>query len=368
MFCPQCGIKVELNDQKFCHSCGFELSKVGKSQPTELKKMIDFALKDHPRKPIAKSDGDSLNVNEPPKQVHIESKKEAQQSNNLQIADSAVPPSTRSWRSLYSPLSSAKKWKWGTGWIIIVYLFFSSQESKTFESFGTAGLLVQLIGCILSLVLYFYLRQRVFLRIEKTWLRSLFAGLITYAFVWLVALLSVLFLKSNDEKLSEFIETEVQNLNLYLQDFTKKDQELWAQYESEPTTNQHLRQNISLLQTAIPLYRHKDSLTVATLQKIYLAMLKTPSKEPSAGSYQIQGLQSKAQSMADAAQEMLTSLLKYHNALLSSDTDADTYLQSFQVAYARFETAKQEYGVLYKQYFGREVSRSYEEYKQKYNR
>ncbi len=50
MFCSHCGIKIELNDQKFCHSCGFELSKVGKNQPSELKKMIDFAVWDSVQK------------------------------------------------------------------------------------------------------------------------------------------------------------------------------------------------------------------------------------------------------------------------------------------------------------------------------
>lgn len=38
MFCPQCGKQIPLQDQKFCDSCGFDLSKVSKenlSQPNE---------------------------------------------------------------------------------------------------------------------------------------------------------------------------------------------------------------------------------------------------------------------------------------------------------------------------------------------
>lgn len=32
MFCPECGKQVEIEQAKFCHACGFDLSKIGKKQ------------------------------------------------------------------------------------------------------------------------------------------------------------------------------------------------------------------------------------------------------------------------------------------------------------------------------------------------
>jgi hypothetical protein len=187
MFCPQCGITIELSDQKFCHNCGFDLSKVEKNQLTSPSKQ--------------------LNESQKVEQIKFKIVGCPYCSEDVELSPSewsegkfTCPSCKKSVDLSNSHSIPQKKWKWwgsnwGLGWLVIVYLFFSPYSSKIYESFGTTGLLLQLIGCILSLALYFYLRQRVFRMIDKTWLRSLCSVLITYGFVWLLALLAAQILR-----------------------------------------------------------------------------------------------------------------------------------------------------------------------------
>lgn len=187
MFCPQCGIKIKQSVQNFCHNCGFDLSKVDKNQLNSPSiQMIDSQKDEQIKFKIVECPYCSEDI--------------GLTKTELAERKFICPSCKKSVDLLNSPSTTPKyKWKWwgknwGQGWLVIVYLFFSPQSSKIYESFGTSGLLAQLLGCIFSLALYFYLRQRVLISIDKIWLRSLCAGLITYGFVWLLALLSSLVL------------------------------------------------------------------------------------------------------------------------------------------------------------------------------
>ena len=48
MFCPNCGREIRVDKAKFCHSCGFDFSKLQKKEASELYRFIDSAI--HPQR------------------------------------------------------------------------------------------------------------------------------------------------------------------------------------------------------------------------------------------------------------------------------------------------------------------------------
>ncbi|MBI4547891.1 MAG: hypothetical protein HY707_07925 [Ignavibacteriae bacterium] len=199
---------IELTDQKFCNNCGFDLSKVSKSKPTELKKMIDFALKGHSSK-TPESIEPKPTPKEKPNQVNqSQSRMQDEAEKQQQPSDSSTSPSAHKWRSLNSQLGEQKWWKWGIGWAILGYMFFSPQASKGYESLGTVGLALQLFGALTALALYFSFRQRILLHtIQTVWIRSLISGLISFAIVWVILFL-----------IGKFVITSPSNLSSQTQD------------------------------------------------------------------------------------------------------------------------------------------------------
>jgi len=191
-----------LNEQKFCHNCGFDLSNVGNAEPTELKKMIDFALKAHPPEaspPVVtpKAKNESVTQHgETAKKKTDRPTSESPPDKNANLASSHkwrsddYPAGEHRWRSINSTLAPEKYRKWGWGWFIPFLLFLSiGIEMKHYRMYG---ILLPLTLITLVLLVYFLFRNKLLKQIQKQWIRSALSGVATY----IVGLIIIYFVSS----------------------------------------------------------------------------------------------------------------------------------------------------------------------------
>ncbi len=77
------------------------------------------------------------------------------------------------------------KEKWGTGWFVLLWFFFSPQSSQGFHALGSRGEFLQVLGFAACVTFYFFIRRRLLLKMNHTWEASLVAGTISYLLIWI---------------------------------------------------------------------------------------------------------------------------------------------------------------------------------------
>lgn len=249
MFCPECGNRLELPGAKFCHICGFDLSKMPKKETSDLHKMIDTPIHQTPKlgatgdskklpqigkldspkivPPLAEkpkspqgaeeeyccSDcgatinygekcchkcGQTLEYEAPVVEVVSDSQADAiieaktmkaipeVYTSNVSRDSPAGMPHLRETSYDNPGLWARLKEKWGTGWIVLMYPFFSERASKGYDALGPYGHLIQLSGFAACMAIYFYVRRKLLQRMDKYWAASLAAGILSYGFIWIL--------------------------------------------------------------------------------------------------------------------------------------------------------------------------------------
>jgi hypothetical protein len=124
MFCPHCGVKIQLEKANFCSICGFDLSTIPQADRTESAPVVQ----------LISNDQLSTNVENKPRSSTV-------------IASPAPDPS----------IKPARKWGWG--WYIATGLFWvgSSNSYKDYGNFCDTKFVnsLQLLGLAILVPLYF---------------------------------------------------------------------------------------------------------------------------------------------------------------------------------------------------------------------
>jgi tetratricopeptide (TPR) repeat protein len=177
MFCPHCGINIILKDQVFCHHCGYDLSKIVSNQSDKSPNETDRLKKGTLNYKVPSVSGKDADAAE------YSRDKSAIESSNKQ---ERISPKIKQVHNVHIEQVKNKRWKYGYGWAILLYLFYSPQISKGYEALGTTGLAIQFFGAIVSISIYFILRQIILVtKIENKLIRSLTSGIISYGIIWL---------------------------------------------------------------------------------------------------------------------------------------------------------------------------------------
>ncbi len=382
MFCPHCGHKIQLDDQKFCDGCGFDLSKVETSKPTELKKMIDFALEDHSKPPT------------PPKST-VASAARSQTS-----GDSLVKPARTSWwKNLnksqiviliiggfftlsmlvvwqtFSPagidgaaiifllimivlITLLVAWKektWGWGWYILAGLTFKGME-KVYTTYGLYNSALRLLTVVAAIFVYFVLRNKYLKRVKILWRRSLYSGIIAFVVAAFFTPIVAYFVPTQDQRIAQKMKEANQVLD-DLKSFHEQDLQLWSKFISEPKSEIEYRANLEIVESSIPLYHRKDSLLLAGMTKIQRDMKEIYEETIPHGwslpytPTDFQQIVDKTKDISRLDQLMLVNLATYYKCLLSADVNQFKYLQAYQGAQSNLASAQPEYAVLLNRFF-----------------
>jgi hypothetical protein len=166
MFCQNCGIKLSNNDGKFCSNCGTELKSIAKSEELSgvTKSTLTAQQVEHLIPNGSKRRDQTI--------------AEAVLSSNNPVSHSTTQNSANDnvywWSRFYD--------KWGIGWILFVVIYFNPTMTKNTSEYLVASRvrLFEFCCVVISLSVYFIMRQLVLKKIEKRWLRSLISGIIAY--------------------------------------------------------------------------------------------------------------------------------------------------------------------------------------------
>ncbi len=393
MFCPECGHKIELAAAKFCHNCGFDLSKLPKNQPSELYKLIDTSIhqkgaKDS--KEASPTTSDPLPLVQPkeekkpdvllePKGIKKNEAVLSEQPSHTSAGDDLATPSKVSYlrETSYDNPSwwSRFKDKWGTGWIVLGYLFFSPQASKGYRALGSTGDLLQLSGAVVCIIIYFLLRRLLLRKIETYWLASFFSGLIAYGIVWLLLFMigkSLAGVSSEEKTFFQLLDTEKAQMTPYMQRFAQRDQELSDGFIPDPKTQQEILRNISTAEQMARLYYSKDSMVHATITKLHTALTRAFSSSPTfRQSFPLSPQDFKividsTESIWREHQNVMKGLLDYQKAMFRKDPKTEEFLSSYLNSYESLTAKEKTFGVLFQRLFGQDVFAKIREFENKY--
>jgi len=268
------------------------------------------------------------------------------------------------------------KEKWGWGWLIIGWLFFSPQASKGYDTLGTTGQALQLFGLAIAIGLYFLLRQRMLKKIETTWVRSLVSGVLAYGSVWLILFFvgkSIVSAQSSDDRdFFRLIDTEKSRLTTYIQDFAKRDQQLSEGFVGDPKNQQEIVRNVSIVEQLAQLYYSKDSTVLATTKRLHAGLSKAfSSSETFRKSFplspaHLRTLIDSTESIAAEHQKVMKALLEYQKALFRKDRGSDKFLQVYLDANDALAAKEKSFALIYQRVFGQDVFAKIREFENKY--
>ncbi len=268
------------------------------------------------------------------------------------------------------------KEKWGWGWLIIGWLFFSPQASKAFDTHDTTGQGLHLIGFAVAIGLYFLLRQKALKKIETTWVRSLVSGVFAYGFVWLTLFLLgktiVSAQSSDDREFFRLIDSDKSKLTRYMQDFAKKDQQLSDAIIADPKNQREIVRNISNVESLARLYCSRDSTVLATTKGLQTGLSKAfASSETFRNSFplspaDLQSMIDSTESIAAEHQKVMSALLEYQKALFRKDRGSDKFLQAYLDANVALSAKEKSIALVYQRLLGQDVFAKIRELENKY--
>jgi hypothetical protein len=338
MYCPECGYKIAVEDAKFCHKCGYGLSKVSENKPIETNNVNNSAGKDHRAKNLS-----------------VDQTQKPQDETRPSAAGKTeqVPPDAR--KEIALPAGKKDKWKWGWGWYILLGIVYISIR-KEYSKYGEYESFLQVFSIALSIFIYYLFRRRVLKGVKVLWQRSLYSGLIAFLVGAILIPAAAVFVPTQRVRLAHEILAEAKVLQSHTQEFVKNDRELWTSFVSQPTSEKDFRNNLLLIEAAIPMYQKKDSTLVTVLRKIY-GVLRNHYAETDSANWPLsftpndfQKLVKKAEDISETDQIMLSNLRLYYNSLISSSDLAEKYLSAYQSAQQQLNATAEEYAALYKQF------------------
>jgi hypothetical protein len=380
MFCPQCGLKIELNEQKFCHSCGFDLSQISKKEQSELHNLRDTAIHQVPsKKKPEESPAETLDkISSTPTLESSTNDYTNPLPTNAESSPQQTFPRLREASYDNPGWWERFKEKWGLGWIVLVLIYFNPTATKTLTRVIDYDyvMLLQLSGLIVSLSIYFVFRQRVLQVIQHQWIRSFVSGVIAITIAMLVNTVLTLFLpthptsvsntispqKNNswDTQVSEVLKTEVGQLKAYLTIFAKTDKALRERFYVEPKTRDEIKTNISLLDKLIPLYHEKDSVMVGIYERMSNSIEFSPSwiaKAPALVS-DFRSVVEKGKLIGTSNRTMLVNLRLYYLTLYNKDGRADQFLAAYESSERRVQQLSQELSPILQRITGKSLEQN----------
>lgn len=280
-----------------------------------------------------------------------------------------------------SPVKNIKKWKYGWGWAILGSLYIKENQLIT-SYYGEYTSLFQLFGCLISLCIYFLFRQKVLIKINKIWLRSLTSGLIaiilTIPFIYILETTVGIKTPSQDNVVNEktiedpnvssILKSKLEQQKKYLYAFAQKDKSLWNQFHSEVNSSKEIKDNISILYELIPLYKEKDSVLITTYSDITTAM--ESSNEWMKG---VPDLINDFRSIVDVGsliaienQKYLNNLLKYYLAIKKNDNRADQYLTLYEQSFEEVQKLSKKLNPILIRLSGKDLTKTLEEIEKEY--
>jgi hypothetical protein len=148
---------------------------------------------------------------------------------------------------------------------------------------------------------------------------------------------------------------------------------LVAVYFSQSATEKDYKNNLMIIEAAMPLHQKKDSVLISVFRRMHAA-LKNAYAETQPAEWALsftpndfKKLIDKAEEMSRADQLMLVSLWSYYNSLLSSDDKYHQYERDCEIAEGQLDKVVQDYATLYKQFFGEDFNKGLDEFKKKYS-
>jgi DNA-directed RNA polymerase subunit RPC12/RpoP len=231
MYCPQCGYKIEFDSPKFCPKCGFNIFSI----PKPTSHIEKFQIYD------GKNNSTDIEVSEVLKEREKVGNEDRQINNTQQKSSHNIK--TYPLHLSDSSMLKISWWdnfkdKWGYGWIFFGYEFFSPQVSKLYSTYGEYGSVLSLLGFILSMLFYFFLRQKFLIKIKKDWLRSTLSVVISYVIVSTILILAVLLInpsKNNDDVTIDWKLRNLPNAHLIIDspsDFVQAPNKLPSGYNN----------------------------------------------------------------------------------------------------------------------------------------
>ncbi len=347
MFCPNCGKEIIDEEINFCSSCGKNLNDF---KQQKLSVPINHLVTD--KKLVSEINSNNTKNYTPakvipPKETNVDQKKP-------KIIDVSTP----------------KQRKWGLGWIVIGGIVGTGID-KYYKDFGDNQSILYLSGVFLSIMIYFFLRNKILIRISNINIRSTLAGLIA----WLVSNFAVIilayFLVPNnveDDNVTKVLESEIKQMKEYLYGFASKDKKLWGIYNDEPTTTEDINTNILVLNNLIPLYKEKDSVLIFSYRDIVLAM--ESSKKWKAG---VPDLINDFRFIADKSslitienQKYLSSLLNYFLSIKKKDNQEDLYWDNYEKSFYEALRLYEELSPVISRVTGKDINKVWEELEKEY--
>lgn len=200
MYCPRCVNKIEFETPNFCPKCGASLlPNIPKPSP-RIERVPTISKNAN----IANTNISNDNVKkETEKKLSNGTYNQQEKSENAKSFSPHLSDSSMLKVSGWDTFKDKFKENWGYGWIIFGYEFLSPQASKYYNAYGEYGGIISLSGFILSMIFYFFLRKKLFIKIKRDWLRSTLSVITTNIIVLLILVpLILLFNSSTNNDLS----------------------------------------------------------------------------------------------------------------------------------------------------------------------
>lgn len=352
-----------MQDQKFCNNCGFDLSKIGETQQTVLTKRTQSHQQEHSPSPALLVPPEAWWRNLNTTQIVI------------LVSGGSLTLGMLIWQGftagidryaiiftivmfmLITVLVAWKEKKWGWGWYVLLGVTYNGM-GKQFTEYGLWNALLIVFGIVAALLIYFTLRSKYLRGMKVLWQRSLCSGISASVGALFGTTLVATFIPTQNQRVAEIIHAERLSLRANIAHFTEQDTALWARFIVEPSTTDDYETNFAIVQTAIPLYRHKDSILVTAMRRIQLGMryiYEESVPDDWSLTYTPDDFQKIVQSTENIARSddlMLSNLSLYYNSLLSADGRHEQFFQAYERSLNQLNAASQQYQALFDQFFG----------------
>ena len=306
MNCPNC--KSEIQDEvKYCPNCGYHLPSLIRGKSTFdvafLKKV--FGRKEK-QKPI--------------------------------ITDSSE-----------KKIELRKERKWGWGWYILA-AFVGYSIDKTYAEYGDSKGILYLLGIGLSILIYFYFRNKLLKEVSFLRLRSFISGVISLILTSIViGLTANLVAPDIYGSVSRSITKEIKNISSSLNSFKKEDETLWSFFVDEPSTASEYKNNIRILEKSIPLYKSKDSVALFAYNKLFTILNDAEEKYPNKmkqypmTSAMVSSVINSYTEFSIAMQNKFIALQDYYNAHLENNPSVNSFWNKVLITQEELESKQAKY-------------------------
>ena len=306
MNCPECNKEI-LEEVKYCPNCGYHLPSIRRDKPTFYMEFLRKAFE-------KKEKGNPLSSESTEKIIAVK-----------------------------------KERKWGFGWYILMGIVYIGIKG-TYKNLGDSVYSLCTIGEILSIPIYFYFRNKILKELSQQITRSFIAGLISFFITAIIVAVIASYMQPNImREVNNKIKDETRKSKIVMDSLVLEDSKLWEFFTDEPSTENEIRNNIKILDRAIPIYKSKDSTLMAMIDNVNSVIIdannrypEIMSKYPITTEFLIK-VRNKLIIFAQDTQQKYITLKNYYYAYLENNNNVDEYYKIFSKAQADLETSNSEY-------------------------